>query len=358
MSLIVKLGLVGVAAGVGSLATLSQLGDIRHRMGMEVPSLASLTSLVGIGASATSPSAASPTGAPIDKTFTVRRVHIDGIVAKVEIVPVAQPGPVRLQANGKPDTMKELQVRTVGDELLLSLETDEDDEAWFPWNLFNMWSEDRKVRDLSVRITAPVGTPYELEGMVGIVTAGDLDAPLRFVGHAVEARIGRTINADVSIKGSGHITLGAVKEVLDIDVSGSGDISAASAAAAKVEISGGGDVKLGQIAGNLTTDIRGAGDVRVAQVNGAVDLKIRGAGDITIEGGRADPFSVDIAGAGDVTFKGHAVNPTIRIRGAGDVSVDSYSGQLRQEISGAGNFTSRQETQPPTPTPPPPPPPG
>lgn len=330
MSFIIKLGLVGVAAGVGGLATLSQFADIRHRIGVEVPSLASL---VGIGASG-----AGPAGGPIDKNFTVRRVHIDGIVAHVEIITVPQPGPVRLQATGKPDTLKELQINAVGDELLIRLDmADEGDEAWFPWNLFNMWSEDRKVRDLSLRITAPVGTPYELEGMTGVVKAGDIDAPLRLVAHAVEARFGRTLRADISIKGSGDITLGAVKELLDL------------------EISGGGDVRVGEISGRFSTDIKGAGDVRVARVNGAVDLKIRGAGDILIEAGRAEPFSVDIAGAGDVKFNGHAVNPTIKIRGAGDVSVDSYSGQLRQEISGAGDFTVRQQPQPPTPTPPPPP---
>jgi hypothetical protein len=264
------------------------------------------------------------------------------MVAHVELITVAQPGPVRLQATGKPDVLKELQVRAVGDELLLQLDMDETEEAWFPWNLFNMWSEDRKVRDLNLRITAPVGTPYELEGMTGVVNAGDIDAPLRLVAHAVEARFGRTQRADISIKGSGDIQLGEVKEMLDL------------------QISGGGDVRVGQVAGSLSTDIKGAGDVRIAQVNGAVDLKIRGAGDILIDGGRAEPFSVDIAGAGDVTFKGHAVNPVIKIRGAGDVSVDSYSGQLRQEISGAGNFEVRQQPQAPAqPTPPtPPPPPG
>lgn len=337
MSLIVKLGLVGVAAGVGGLATLSQLGDLRREIGVDVPSLASLTSLVGIRAPVANPSAASPNGAPVDKTFAVRRVHIDGIVARVELVTVSTPGPVRLQANGKPEVLKELEVRTVGEELVLHLETDDDDEAWFPWNLFNMWSEDRKVRDLFVRITAPVGTPYELEGMVGTLNAGNIDAPLRLVGHAIEARIGNMTSADISIKGSGDLTLGAVKETLDLD------------------IAGGGDVKVGQVFGAVRTDIKGAGDVRIAQVGGSVDLKIKGAGDILIDQGRADPFSVEISGAGDITFKGHAVNPTIRIRGAGDVTVDSYSGQLRQEISGAGNFNVRQQTEPTTPTPPAPP---
>ena len=206
MSLIVKLGLVG-AAGVGCFATLPQFADLRADLTAEVPGLASLATLVG----AAGPAAA-PRG-PIDKSFTVRRVRVDGMVAHVEIVTLPQSGPIRLQANGKPETMKELQVRTVGDELVLRLDSHED-EAWFPWNLFNMWSKDRNARDLSVRISAPAGTAFDIEDMIGVINAGDIDAPLRLDGHAIRARFGRVQNARVSIAGSGQIGIGAVPQAI------------------------------------------------------------------------------------------------------------------------------------------------
>ncbi len=327
MSLLLKFGLVGVA--VGGVA-LSQLPDIRGRLAVELPGAASL-GLVGLGASAAG------TVGPVDKTFTVRRVHIDGMVAQIELITVPEPGPVRLQANGKPETMKELQIRAVGDELFLRLDTDKD-QAWFPWNLFNMWSKDRKVQDLSLRITASAGTPYEIEGMIGVVNAGDIDAPLRLEGHAIQARFGRTQSAQVSIAGSGRITLGPVKETLDLEVAGSGKFEAASAAAAQIEIAGGGNVIVGPLAGGLSAEIAGSGDVRVARVNGPVDIEIAGSGDVLIEGGRADPFSVEIAGSGDVVFKGEAVNPNVELVGSGNVKVNSYTGQLRQEVIGSGRF--------------------
>lgn len=342
MSFIVKLGLVGVAAGVGGLATLSQLGDIRHRIGMEVPGLAGLTSLVGIGASA-----ASTAGGPVDKNFTVRRVQIDGMVAQVEIVTVPEPGPVRLQATGKPDTLKELQIRTVGDQLFLRLDTDKD-QAWFPWNLFNMWGKDRHARDLSLRITAPTGTPYDIDGMIGTINAGDIDAPLRLEGHAIQARFGRVQSAHVEIAGSGRIALGAVKETINLEVAGSGNFEAASAAAAKIEIAGGGNVVLGPLTGGLNAEVMGSGNVRVAHVNGPVEIEIAGSGDVLIEGGRANPFSVEIAGSGDVTFKGEAVNPSVEIAGSGHVKVNTYSGTKRESIAGSGRFTVLQPTQPPS----------
>ncbi len=351
MSLLVKLGVVGAAAGLAGLVTLNQLQQVRGVSygGFEVPAFASLASLVGVSAS--TPLSA---GGPIDKTFSVRRVHIDKMVAQIELVTAPQ-GPVRVQANGTPDTMKELQVRIVGDEVFLRLDKDEE-EAWFPWNLFNLWSRDRKVQDLKLRITAPTGTPYDIEDMIGSVMAGDLDAPLSLEGHAITARFGRVQSAKVSIAGAGRIALGAVKETIDLEVAGSGHFEAASATAAQIEIAGGGEVKIGPLAGGLSAEIAGSGDVRVARVNGPVDIEIAGSGSVVIDSGQATPFQVEIAGSGDVLFKGHAIDPNVQVFGSGDVTVGSYSGHLTQEVAGSGDFkVINQGQQPPVPVSPAPP---
>ena len=341
MSLIAKLAVGSVAVGVGSLAVLNQ-GQSYDR----IPLVASLATLVS------SAPAGAAKGGPVDQSFTVRRVRIDELVAQLDLVTVAQPGPVRVQASGKPDTMKEFHVRTVGDELVIRLDSDEE-EAWFPWNLFNMWSRDRKVQDLQVRITAPVGTPYDIDGMIGVIKAGDLDAPLHVAGHAVQARFGRVQSAKVEIAGSGRIDVGAVKETIEIEVAGSGNISAASASSADVEIAGGGNVSLGPLAGGLNADVAGSGDIRVAQLNGPVDVEIAGSGSVLVNNGQATSFSVEIAGSGDVMFKGHVVNPKVEIMGSGDVTVGSYSGNLDQEIAGSGRFKSLNQAAPPAPAGPP-----
>ena len=344
MSTLAKLGVVGMAAALAGLVTLGQLRPALG--GFEMQVLASLASLTNFSASA--PANA---GRPLDKTFSVRRVHIDMMVAQVELVTAPQ-GPIRVQANGTPDTMKELQVRIVGDEVLLRLDKDEE-EAWFPWNLFNVWSRERKAHELKLRITAPAGTPYDIEDMIGSVIAGDLDGPLSLEGHALTARFGRVQNAKVSISGSGRIALGAIKETLDLEVAGSGHFTAASAAAAQIEIKGGGNVIIGPLSGGLATEVSGSGDIRVARVNGPVDIEIKGSGNIVIDGGQATPFQVEIKGAGDVVFKGHAVDPNVEVVGSGDVTVGSYSGTLTQKFTGAGDFrVINSAQQPPAPVPP------
>ncbi|MCE9523013.1 MAG: DUF2807 domain-containing protein [Alphaproteobacteria bacterium] len=343
MSLFLKLGLVGVAAGIGGVASLSQLNGVGMASTSAMPSLTGLASLVGIGATAAG------SGGPVDQTFAVRRVHIDKMVAQVELVTIPQ-GPVRVQASGLPDTMKEFHVRAVGDEVIIRLDKEEED-AWFPWNLFNMWSHDRKVNDLKLRISAPLGTPYDIEDMVGSINAGDLDAPLRLDGSSLTARFGRVQSAKVSVAGSGRITVGAIKETLDLEIAGSGRFEAPSAAAAQIEIAGGGDVILGPLVGGLSAEIAGSGDVRAAQINGPVDIEIAGSGGVIIDGGRATSFSVDIAGSGDVLFKGEAVNPDVSIAGSGDVKVGSYSGHLSQEIIGSGKFEVMNPGSPQQPAP-------
>jgi hypothetical protein len=287
---ILRVAAVGLVAG--GIVVVSQFPGSPARM--QIPALAGV---LPVGASA--PAAAAP-ARPIDQTFQVKRVHLDDIIATVEIVAVAQPGPVRVQINGKPDYLKEVRVLTVGDEIVIRQEVKED-EAWFPWNFFNKWSDDRRTEDLRMRITVPVGTPLEVEDMIGKIVGNDLDAPLQLGGHAIDARFGRVQSAKIDISGAGDVQIASVKETFGVDIAG-------------------------------------AGEIHVGQVTGPVSVDIAGAGEVTVNGGHAPQFDVEISGSGEVAFLGSVVNPRIEINGSGTVTVGSYTGNLRQDINGSGDF--------------------
>lgn len=303
---------------------------------------------------------------PVNQDFNAKKVHLDDVVAVVTFETAPAGAPIHVIANGKPEVLKRLEVRAIGEEVLVHLADSPTGDAWFPWNLFNQWHEKTAVQDLQIRISAPLGTPVEIEDMVGRVTAGDLDAPLSLEGSALEARFGRVTSARVSVAGSGKINVGAVQQALDVEVAGSGKLEVASAASARVEIAGGGDVKVGPIAGGLDTEIAGSGDVRVASINGPLNVEIAGSGSVYVGGGRATSLKAEIAGSGDVVFNGHAENPNIAIFGSGSVKVRSYSGQMHQEMAGSGSFEVMDHGQspgpqvpssaPPAPPAPPPPP--
>ena len=335
MSFILKSGAVVVLAGAATLLgghVLSGAGGYSPVGSNQVLApLAGFVGLVEMGTSSTSGA-----GGPLDKSFNAKRIHLDKVVGQVELV-LSQPGPARVQAWGKPETMKELQVKIVGDELYVRLDRHEED-AWFPWNLFNMWAAERKPADLRLRISAPSGTPYEIEEMSGTISAGDLDARVSIEGHSLSGRVGRTQSADIGIAGSGKLVLGPVAEQLNVEIAGSGHVETPSAAAANIEIAGGGEVVLGAVAKGLSVEIAGSGDVRAASINGPFDVEIAGSGDVLVEQGTATSFDVEIAGSGDVVFKGLAMNPKVDIMGSGNVTVGSYSGDLDKVIAGSGDF--------------------
>lgn len=334
MNLFSKLALTAVITGAGVSATALAMQSSSYSPVSQNAMLAQLASLASVvGASAAAPTAA-PAG-PLDRQFTAKRVHLDKVVGQIELI-VTPPGAMRVQAWGKPETMKELQVRVVGDELYVRLDK-HDQEAWFPWNLFNMWSAERRPADLTLRVTAPVGTPYEMEDISGVINAGDLDAPVSMEAHSLSGRFGRVQSAKLALAGSGKVTFGPIREQLDVDIAGSGHVEAPSANAAQVEIAGGGEVWLGAVTQGIDVDIAGSGDVKAASINGPLSVEVAGSGDVDINGGTATSFKVEIAGSGDVTFKGHAVNPQIEIMGSGSVILGSYSGNMDKDIAGSGD---------------------
>jgi hypothetical protein len=120
MSFLLKSGAVVILAGAATVLgghVLAGSGGYSPVASNQIMApFAGLVSLVGNAATSTSGAAASP----LDRTFNAKRVHLDKVVGQVELV-LSQPGPARVQAWGKAETMKELQVKIVGDELVLRI---------------------------------------------------------------------------------------------------------------------------------------------------------------------------------------------------------------------------------------------
>lgn len=236
----------------------------------------------------------------VDQVFRAKRIRLDNLVAEVDLV-VAPAEAVRVTAKGEPDALKRLQIRLVGDELQV-VQTRAKGQEWqvLGWTVFGIQTNEEEVSDLKLTITAPAGTPYEIDDMVGKINAGDLDAPLSIGTTSATGKIGRVKSADI-------------------------------------EISGSGDLELAAVADGLKLAIAGAGSLKAAEVNGAVEVAIAGSGSVEIAAGTASSFNVDIAGSGEVAFKGHVVNPSVSIAGSGEVVLNTYSGGLEQSIMGSGN---------------------
>ena len=114
-----------------------------------------------------------------------------------------------------------------------------------------------------------------------------------------------------------------VPEIDGLSVSGSGDIIAED------------DIKTRII----DLAISGSGDINLAELDAErVKASISGSGDIVIEdGGVADDFSVSISGSGDVKAGDfEAKDVVVRIAGSGNCSVSS-NGSLKARVAGSGS---------------------
>lgn len=263
----------------------------------------------------------------LNQSYKAQRLQIDALIANMTINVVPGTTDITVALSGTPDMVQKIRTSTSGTALVIGMDGAGSGDWWGDMFEWSSVSSD----DLTVTITLPPGTPVKVDNYIGDAVVGDLNAAISFSTTGGTTRIGDVENADLSIAGSGDITVGRVTGRVEASIAGSGNVRAGDASEADIDIAGGGDVTLGAINGSLEIDIAGSGDVRAVSVNGKVDIDVAGSGDVRIQGGRADPFRVDIAGSGDVRFGGIANNPKVSVMGSGDVWISSYTGTLSSD---------------------------
>ena len=126
----------------------------------------------------------------------------------------------------------------------------------------------------------------------------------------------------LNISGSGEITAGGLDtERLDVSVSGSGQVRVDSLKAENVDvrISGSGDVELAGEASRQDVDINGSGDYRAGDLRGeTVEITISGSGDTTVWA--TGSLDVSINGSGSAEYYG---SPTVDHSGSGSGKLQS-----------------------------------
>jgi hypothetical protein len=268
-------------------------------------------------------------GAPVklpDQSFQAASIVVDGMVGKLDVM-VGGAGPIVMSVEGEQDAIERFHAEVKDNVLRIR---QDDSRALID---FSFWTED-SAEKIHVVLTAPSGTPLNIDGLVGDAAIGDLNAPLHAEVAAGSVKAGLLTEASIEAAGAGDITLGAVTGKLDIEVAGGGDMSAGDVGSVELSIAGSGDITLGNIAGGISIEIAGSGEVKAQSVNGPVKIEVAGAGDITIDSGKATSFDVEIMGAGDIKFGGEANNPKVEMFGSGDVWIRSYTGSLSSEGGG------------------------
>ncbi|MEQ1811369.1 MAG: DUF2807 domain-containing protein [Terricaulis sp.] len=156
------------------------------------------------------------------------------------------------------------------------------------------------------------------------------------VGGAVRLHVAPAQAAHIRLDGCGDAEVARVAGEAEIAIAGSQDLRLVEAGSAEVAIAGSGDVTIGVVRDGLNVSVAGSGDVVAGRVDGPTSIAVQGSGDVTIRDGRATSLSVVIAGSGDIAHGGSAQTLDAVILGGGDVRVRHVDGEISRSVLGGG----------------------
>lgn len=190
---------------------------------------------------------------------------------------------------------------------------------------------------VTLDIAVPRGTPLLVNNFTGELTVdGDLGAPARLELANGEMKLGNLDSVRVRITQSGTVSVGDVKGLAGLQLSGDGEVRLGHVGTAAVELNGNGSVKMISVAEGLSVSMPGPGDIRLDMLAGDLAAAIAGPGTLTISGGQADSMAVGVTGPGTVDFNGKAKDPRVLMTGPGRVSLAGHDGTPKVYHVGPG----------------------
>jgi hypothetical protein len=265
-----------------------------------------------------------------EKTYSADTLKVQDFAGTLNVSVANKGGSIAVKVSGTRERMKQVEVRSAGNSVVIEGQNAETVWDWHNWFNFSDYGK-LKPDQLVVQVSVPRGASINVDDMVGKANIGDTMGPLKFEASATQSKIGKVSSAKISLAGTGRIDVAAVSGPVDLDIAGSGKVTVGPAQSVKADIAGAGDTALGPIAGGLNVDIAGSGDVSASRVNGPVKVDIAGSGSVNIADGVANPLHVDIMGSGNFTFGGLAVDPHVSSFGSGSVKIKAYKGKMSSD---------------------------
>jgi hypothetical protein len=283
---------------------------------MTKPLLAAL-----LAASALAPAGLAESAAPPAQSMAGQTLKLEELVAKVTVTVAPGATAMTVTIKGDKDLVARITTRQDGDTAVIAMDRSGMDD-WDGWNY-------DKAKSVTIDVVVPARTSVDFEDFIGEASLGDLDAKLSGSVTSADIKAGRLSEVELDVTGSGDIALGDIAGALSFELAGSGSLNAMSAKAVSVDVAGSGAVEIGAVGGDLSVDIAGSGEVGIGSIDSKTDVSIAGSGEVSIKAGRAHALTVDASGSGDFRFGGTAVNPEIDVSGSGSVCIGAVEGSLK-----------------------------
>lgn len=163
-------------------------------------------------------------------------------------------------------------------------------------------------------------------------------------GGAGSTEIAAADSVDMDFSGCGTAAIADVAGELELEVAGSGRITAGAARRLNTDVAGSGEVSVGAIAEHADVDLAGSGTVTIASLNGSLSADAAGSGNIVVQGGAITTADIDLAGSGDVDIAAPIQALSVSIVGSGDVDVTAAVGDVDADIAGSGGVNVQSVT--------------
>lgn len=172
----------------------------------------------------------------------------------------------------------------------------------------------------------------------GDISAGNIENIDASIKGSGDFEFENTKNAVISVRGSGDVEFNDADNA-DIKVSGSGDIEMGDIAKTlNIESAGSGDVSAGDVGEELIYKGRGSGDFELDSVSGTAEIHVSGSGDVDIRDGDVETLIIKATDASDVRFDGTAINAELTASGASDIYVNEVSGKSDTRETGSADI--------------------
>lgn len=189
------------------------------------------------------------------------------------------------------------------------------------------------------KITVPAGGSLLINEFAGdLKVSGDLNGPVRL--DLAQGRIafdGALQSLRARVSGTGTVLAPVVRDLLAVQMRGTGEISVGKTERLTAEMNGSGRLNVGAVGRETVLDVPGMSNVAIGTADGVVRTAVSGPGNVSIGAGRATLFEAGTAGPGNIRFGGTAEDPRVLVAATGTVTVARHTGTPRIEKTGSGD---------------------
>ncbi|MEO0612265.1 MAG: DUF2807 domain-containing protein [Pseudomonadota bacterium] len=193
----------------------------------------------------------------------------------------------------------------------------------------------------AVTLTVPTGTDIAIDRSIAIVTheqpgTGTVDA--QTLGHVklgrgvIGATLGDLASGNIDVSGIADVTIGDVAGYLNGALSGSANFRAGALGAARLVLSGSGNIDTDDIGGHGDLILSGSGNLTVGSVANSVSGPSQN---------KSKEMTLLLTGSGNITANDVGRPVEARISGSGNIDVDNVDGDIRTQISGSGKVRAK-----------------